>query len=283
MSSSKFSLTIVLVECPELVEGCIDLVCSAIPEDTKVAITQNISNSYAALQSKWKSFGGNYEEQLKSFLPFVDHVYEMTIQNDLFWKEEDGGGYCGHLIVDEEKRHEYRIFLKNDGRARLDTLLFTNDIQDESFCVGQEGVSIHPLLDKKLSDLFLLVEDIVSREKYSEPDQEEDVVNQTTTEDRRISSFVSQLMVLTEKKSIAWRAKEGSIKRFRVLIKKRNDIQILVELMRGDDGSVEVRAAQVIDKSLKKMFHFAADDCFENSEMEDNVKRLYALVESGCL
>jgi hypothetical protein len=283
MSSSKFSLTKVLVECPELVEGCIDLVCSAIPEDTKVAITKNISSSYAALQSKWKSFCGNYEEQLKSFLPFVDHVYEMTIQNDLFWEEEDGGGYCGHLIVDEEKRHEYRISLKNDGCARLDTLLFTNEIQDESFCIGQEGSSIHPLLDKKLSDLFLLVEDIVSKERYSEPGQEEDVENQTTVEDKRIYSFVSQLTVLTEKRSIAWKAKEGSSKRFRVLIKKRNDIQILVELMRGDDDSVEVRAAQVIDRNLRKMFHIAADDCFENSEMEDNVKRLYALVESGRL
>ena len=283
MSSSKFSLTKVLVECPELVEGCIDLVCSAIPEETKVSITQNISSSYAALQSKWKSFCGNYEEQLKSFLPFVDHVYEMTIQNDLFWEGEDGGGYCGHLIVDEEKRHEYRISLKNDGCARLDALLFTNEIQDESFCIGQEGSSIHPLLDKKLSDLFLLVEDIVSKERYSEPGQEEDVENQTTVKDKRIYSFVSQLTVLTEKRSIAWKAKEGSSKRFRVLIKKRNDIQILVELMRGDDDSVEVRAAQVIDRNLRKMFHVAADKYFENSELEDNVKRLYALVESGCL
>lgn len=72
-------------------------------------------------------------------------------------------------------------------------------------------------------------------------------------------------------------------KRFRVLIKKRNDIQILVELIRCDDSSVEVRVAQVIDKSLKKMFRIAADDYFENSDLEDNVKRLYALVESGCL
>lgn len=283
MSSSKFSLTKVLVECPELVEGCIDLVCSAIPDDTKVAITQNISSSYAALQSKWKSFCGNYEEQLKSFLPFVDHVYDMTTENDIFWFEESGEFYYGSVETDEEERHEYKLSINKNGSACLDVIIFINELQDKYFCIGQEESSIHPLLDKKLSDLFLLVKETVSSEKYSEQDQEEDVVNQTTIEDRRIFSFVSQLIVLTEKKSIAWKTKEGSSNRFRVLIKKRNDIQILVELMRGDDGSVEVRAAQVIDKSLKKMFHIAADDCFENSEMEDNVKHLYALVESGCL
>lgn len=283
MSSSKFSLTKVLVECPELVEGCIDLVCSAIPEDTKVAITQNISSSYTALQSKWKDFCGNYEEQLKSFLPFVGYVHDMTTGNDIFWFEESGEVYYGSVEIDEEERHEYKLSINENGSTCLDVIIFINELQDKYFCIGQEGSSIHPLLDKKLSDLFLLVEDMVSREKYSEPEQEEDVESQATIEDRRISSFVLQLIVLTEKKSIVWKAKEESIKRFRVLIKKRNDIQILVELMRGDDGSVEVRAAQVIDKSLKKMFHIAADEYFENSELEDNVKRLYTLVESECL
>lgn len=283
MSSSKFSLTKVLVECPELVEGCVDLVCSAIPEDTKVAITDNLANSYTALQSKWKSFCGNYEEQLKSFLPFVGYVYDMTTENDIFWFEESGEFYYGSVEIDEEERHEYKLSINKNGSTCLDVIIFINELQDKYFCIGQEGSSIHPLLDKKLSDLFLLVKETVSSEKYSEPDQEEDVENQTTIEDRRISSFVFQLIALTEKKSIAWKAKEGSSKRFRVLIKKRNDIQILVELMRDDNGSVEARAAQVIDKSLKKMFQVAADEHFENSELQDNVKRLYALVESGCL
>ncbi|MGD9817394.1 MAG: hypothetical protein AB7V04_01710 [Desulfomonilaceae bacterium] len=283
MSNSKFSLTKVLVECPELVEGCIDLVCSAIPDDTKVAITDKLANSYTALQSKWKSFCGNYEEQLKSFLPFVGYVHDMTAGNDIFWFEESGEFYYGSVEIDEEERHEYKLSINKNGSTCLDVIIFINELQDKYFCIGQEGLSLHPLLDKKLSDLFLLVEDMVSKEGCPEPDQEEDIENQTTIEDRRIPSFISQLIVLTEKRSITWKAKEGSNKRFRVLIKKRNDIQILVELMRDDNGSVEVRAAQVIDKSLKKMFHIAPEDCFENSEMEDNVKHLYALVESECL
>jgi len=283
MSSSKFSLTKVLVECPELVEGGIDLVCSAVPEDTKVAIAKNLTKSYTALQSKWKGFFGDYDEQLKSFLPFVGYVHDMTAGNELFWREESGEFYYGSVEIDEEERHEYKLSINKNGCACLDVVIFINEIQDKSFSIGQEGSSIIPSLEKKLNALFLLVEDVVSREGCPEPGQEGEVEDQTTIEDRRISSFVSQLIALTEKKYIAWKTKEGLSKRYRCLIKKRNDIQILVELICGDDGSVEVRAAQVIDKSLKKMFRIVPDDYFENRELGDNVKRLYALVESGCL
>lgn len=313
MSSSKFSLTKVLVECPELVEECFKFISSVVPEDTKVSITSKLANTYTALQPKWKDFfcfspeeidsmrskmkayqmkagsnplaessGVDYGDQLEATLPFVDYIYDLTVQNKLFWNEETCSHYHSSLSADEEC-HEYRLSLKDNGSALLDGIVFKNGSEDDSFSIGQDGFPVHPLLDKKLSDLFLFVEGIVPREGCPEPDQEEDVENQTTIEDRRISSFVLQLIALTEKKSIAWKTKEGSSKRFRVLIKKRNDIQILVELMRGDDGSVEVRAAQVIDRKLRKVFHIAADDYFENSELEDNVKRLYALVECGCL
>ena len=283
MSSSKPSLTGVLLECPELVEGCIDFVSSAIPEDTKAAITKNIAKSYTALQSKWKGFFGDYEEQLKSFLPFVEGVHDMTTENELFWREESGEFYYGSVEIDGKERHEYKLSANKNGCACLDVVIFINEIQEKYFCIGQEGLSIVPILENKLNDLFLLVEGIVSKEMCSEPSREEGAEDQATIEDKRKACFVSQLIALTEKKSIAWKTKEGSSKRFRVLIKKRDGIQILVELMSGDDGSVEARAAQVIDRNLKKLFHISADDYFENSELEDNVKRLYALIESGCL
>lgn len=200
MSSSKFSLTKVLIECPELVEGGIDLVCSAVPEDTKVAIAKNLTKSYATLQSKWKGFFGDYDQQLKSFLPFVGYVHDMTAGNELFWREESGEFYYGSVEIDEEERHEYKLSINKNGCACLDVVIFINEIQDKSFSIGQEGSSIIPSLEKKLNALFLLVADIVSKGVCPEPNQEEDVESQVVTEEKRINSFISQLIVLTEKK-----------------------------------------------------------------------------------
>ena len=66
------------------------------------------------------------------------------------------------------------------------------------------------------------------------------------------------------------------------MLKKTDGTVIVVELISPGNGSIECRAAKIIDKKLTKIFHIAeTGDCC-CVEIYDEIKRLHNLVEKCC-
>ena len=303
----------ILIEHPEAAQDCIEAISSVLPDKTKSAIKDNVGKSCkfigsqlakilpASQESEKLSQRGvehkqiqekgyasaklphkeDYGNQLEAFMPMAEVVYEMSASLELVWEKGNKESCYVSSFTEDDTEYDCQIFLGDNSRAILEVDVYNDDELDDSFSIGRELYPIHPVLNKKLSDLFFLVEDAVLNNKYAEASQEETSLDSLSAPHRRILIFLEQVANLTEKKSLSWQLKGDEIRKYRALLKKTDGTVVVVELISPGNGSIECRAAKIIDKKLTKIFHIAeTEDCY-CMQIYDEIKRLHHLVEKG--
>jgi len=316
MANSKYSLKKAVAENPEaaceLAYNCVEAIASVLPDKTKQVIKEKVGRSCEFIGSKFgeffsqsqesnklhgennyqqtqdKGFSGpesyreeDYGNQLEAFMPMAEVVYEMSASLELVWEKGNKESCYVSSFTEDDTEYDCQIFLGGNSRAILEVDVYNDDELEDSFSIGRDLYPIHPVLNKKLSDLFFLVEDAVLNNKYAETSQKEASLDSLPASHKKILIFLGQIANLTEKKSLSWQLKGDEIKKYRALLKKADGTVVVVELISPENGSIECRAAKIIDKKLTKMFCIAETGNCYCIQIYDEIKRLHNLVEKG--
>lgn len=316
MSQSKYSLKQAVIENPEaaceLAYNCIEAISLVLPDETKQIIKEKVGRSRRLIGAKLssifslsqesnksheeniyrqiqdKGFSGpenyreeNYGNQLEAFMPMAEVVYEMSASLELVWEKGNKESCYVSSFTEDDTEYDCQIFLGDNSRAILEVDVYNDDELDDSFSIGRDLYPIHPVLNKKLSDLFFIVEDAVLNNKYVEASQEDTSLDSLPASHKKILIFLEQVANLTKKKSISWQLKGDEIRKYRALLKKTDGTVVVVELISPENGLIECRAAKIIDKKLTKMFCIAETGNCYCMQIYDEIKRLHHLVEKG--
>jgi len=316
MSRSKYNLKQAVVENPEtaceLAYNCVEAISSVLSDETKQVIKEKVGRSCEFIGSKFgeffsqsqesnklhgenkyrqiqdKGFSGpeNYREedygnQLEAFMPMTEVVYEISASLELVWEKGNKESCYISSFTEDDTEYDCQIFLGGNSRAILEVDVYNDDELEYSFSIGRDLYPIHPVLNKKLSDLFFLVEDAVLNNKYAEASQEETSLDSLSASHKKILIFLEQVANFTEKKSVSWQVKDDEIRKYRAMLKKTDGTVVVVELISPGNGSIECRAAKIIDKKLTKIFHIPEIGDYYCAQIYDEIKRLHHLVEKG--
>jgi len=303
----------IIIEHPEAAQDCIEAISSVLPDKAKAAIKDNVGKSCkfigsqlakilpASQESEKLSRKGvehkqiqekgyasaklahneDYGNQLEAFMPMAEVVYEMSASLELVWEKGNKESCYISSFTEDDTEYDCQIFLGDNSRAILEVDVYNDDELDDSFSIGRDLYPIHPVLNKKLSDLFFIVEDAVLNNKYAEASQEDTSLDSLPASHKKILIFLEQVANLTEKKSISWQLNGDEIRKYRALLKKTDGTVVVVELISPENGSIECRAAKIIDKKLTKMFCIAETGNCYCMQIYDEIKRLHNLVEKG--
>ena len=316
MPSSKYSLKQAVMENPEaaceLAYNCVEAISSALSDKTKQAIKEKVGRSCEFIGSKFGEFFSqsqessklhvenkyrqiqvkgfsepeyyreeDYGNQLEAFMPMTEIVYEMSASLELVWEKGNRESCYVSSFTEDDTEYDCQIFLGDNSQAILEVDVYNDDELGDSFSIGRDVHPIHPVLNKKLSDLFFLVEDVVLNNKYAEASQKETSLDSVSASHKKILIFLEQVANFTENKSVSWQVKDDEIRKYRAMLKKTDGTVVVVELISPGNGSIECRAAKIIDKKLTKIFHILETGDYYCAQIYNAIKRLHHLVEKG--
>lgn len=233
MSIPKNALLQIFVENPEVACDCIEAISSALSDKTKTAIKDKagrtckfIGSQLAKIlpasqgseklsrrevehkQIQGKGYASSklphkedYGNQLEAFMPMTEIVYEMSSSLELVWEKGNKESCYVSSFAEDDTEYDCQIFLGDNSRAILEVDVYNDDELEYSFSIGRDLYPIHPVLNKKLSDLFFIVEDAVLNNKYAEASQEDTSLDSLPASHKKILIFLEQVTNLTEKKS----------------------------------------------------------------------------------